>query len=156
MQERRSTIRRKDDRQLRAEIQKLRDKAEGGADKKRQRRHAIRRACHAELDLEIALGQPGSDDWKVSRTRMKGRVLDLSETGASLFVPHALAIGQPFRLTIKLFDDTKIEAVAETRWTKTVEAKGGYAMGAQFRHIAPDHANAVRRFLAELEATAGL
>ncbi|GMW03630.1 MAG: hypothetical protein AMXMBFR84_47640 [Candidatus Hydrogenedentota bacterium] len=126
------------------------------SDQKRQKRHAIRHMCHAYVDLEMATAAGGSSEWKVSKSRMKGRVLDLSSSGVSLFVQHALAIGQPFRLSIELYDGTKIEALAEARWTKTVEAKGGYAIGGQFTHVAPKDAKAIQRFLSELESTAGL
>ncbi len=156
MQERRKQVRRQTDRDSLGELQRFRDSEIGTKEHKRKRRHAIRHACHAVIDLEIATAAGGSDEWNVSHEQIKGRVLDLSETGASLFVKHAVAMGQAFRLEIEMYDGAKVEAIAETRWTKSMEAKGGYAIGIEFTQLTPAHQQVIQNFLKDLEASAGL
>ena len=98
----------------------------------------------------------GSDTWSVDAFKIKGRILDLSKGGASIFTSDSLQTGQELLLTIILKDSTEIDVKAVVRWVKSVPEHHGYASGIQFAHVANKDATRIERFLEQLDATVGL
>lgn len=154
MDERRATLRRESDRELIEKLGLLKHHRDGQNDTKRQRRRAIRHNCKARLSIDIVQKAGNSDTWSSYKDMIKGRVLDLSETGASLYTTIPLNVGQQSRLDIELHDGRLIQALTEVRWMK--ESKGGYATGLKFTRLSQDHENIIRQFLTELDQTLGL
>ena len=74
MDERRQQLRRQSDRDL----QKLHGKSIEVKQEKRKVRRAIRHSCKVSLTIEFRHQASGSNEWKVSRQEVQGKVLDLS------------------------------------------------------------------------------
>lgn len=156
MEERRILTRRAADR----EIKKKLKEAEGGGDEKspkeRQRRRAIRHSCKAVIEVDVQHAQGGSGEMRSHMQRLPARVLDLSEGGAAFFLQHPLAHGDKYKATIKTYEDARIVAMVEARWTQHKEQKGGYIVGVKFAHIDPDSRGRLVKYLRDLDANAGL
>ena len=154
-------MRRKADRDLMLRLQELsagREHHGGGASEEihRLRRHAIRHNCQAVIRLQMGFSSGGSDTWSVEAFKVKGRILDLSKGGASLFTQDSFQTGQELLITIILKDSTEIDVKALVRWIKSVPEHHGYASGIQFAHVANKDATRIERFLEQLDATVGL
>ena len=106
--------------------------------------------------MQVGFSSGASDMWSVHSIPIKGRILDLSTGGASLFTKDSFQTGQELALAIKLHDASEIHAKASVRWIKSVPEKGGYASGVQFVHVADKDASKIQRFLKDLDATVGL
>ena len=161
MQERRKTIRREADERLleRAKrLQKMVDRRSHfeGEDAARKLRHAIRHNCKASLRMVIGHVSGGSDTWKQDAVTLEGRVLDLSEEGASLFAKQAFEAGQEFRLAIEMKNGSKVETNAVVRWVKAIPEKKAYAAGVQFVRLAAKDQEKIHEFLQFLDANVGL
>lgn len=152
MEERRSTVRRQEDRELR---ERVKEKLDGETAQRRKRR-AIRHNCRAVVELEVAHSAGSGDDWTTSKHKIPGRIIDLSEEGAAVFTQLPIAVNQRFRLNIKLYDGAVIETQSEARWTQHKEQKNGYLTGALFTHIDPANRKRIVAFLKELDETMGL
>ena len=126
-------------------------------EEKHARRRAIRHNCAAliHLNMQYAAGGP-VDTWQDASIKIKGRVLDLSAGGASLFTHERFEIGQPLRLTIILSDNVQINVGGQTRWVKAIPEKQGYTSGIQFQNATENDRVLIARFLNQLDATAGL
>ncbi len=155
MEERRKRMRRESDRRL-AERIKGKSAEEAEDYLKRQRRRAIRHHCVAKLTIDVVSKAGGSGEWKGRTDSIKARVLDLSETGASVFGPVPLNTGQQTRVEIFLPDGSHIESQAEVRWTKENSSKSGFAAGLRFLQLGQPEEAKVRTFLDELDRTLGL
>ena len=105
MEERRHNLRRLSDRDL----QKLYAKSVAQKEDKRKVRRAIRHSCKAVLTIEFRHQGSESDEWNVSRKYLKGRVLDLSEEGASFFIKYPATTNQLFPFRIDTYDGSRIE-----------------------------------------------
>jgi c-di-GMP-binding flagellar brake protein YcgR len=112
----------------------------------------IRHVSKAELMLE-SVGTPAEPD---SPHQIEGRVLDLSEGGASLFAEHEVAAGQRCRVKLKILDGGIVESTAEIRWVTRKEARDGYAVGVRFVDLDDINAQRLEAFLGKLDATLGL
>jgi len=160
VQERRRSVRRTADRELRAAYERLSEQAEHGSgdghEERRKRRHVIRHTCQVAIEMMIGVAAGASDVWSVNAVKVKGRLLDLSLEGASLFTKHPLETGQELKLTISLRDGARVHANGIVRWIKAVPEKGGYASGAQFRGLTEDARRNLARFLTEIDKTVGL
>lgn len=154
MEERRKLLRRQSDRNL-AEGTKGKSAEEAEDYLKRQRRRAIRHHCMAKLTIDVVSKAGVSGEWKGRTDSIKARVLDLSETGASVFAAVPLSTGQRTQVQVFLPDGSQIEALAEVRWTKEKDSKGGYAAGLRFVQIGAKDEIRVRAFLQDLEETLG-
>ncbi|MBX7256723.1 MAG: PilZ domain-containing protein [Candidatus Hydrogenedentes bacterium] len=159
-QERRTSVRRAADRELRIDYERFRALAEecssGGHEIRRKRRHVIRHTCQVAIEMMIGMAAGASDVWSVSAVKIKGKLLDLSLEGASLFTSQPLETGQELKLTIALRNGARISAASVVRWIKAVPEKGGFASGAQFRGLTDDAKRQLAKFLAELDQTVGL
>lgn len=160
MEERRRTIRRDADRSLWARIQELElqvDRRSQTSEDKHARRRAIRHNCTVliHLNMQYASGGP-VDTWQDASIKIKGRVLDLSAGGASLFTHEQLEIAQTLRMTIILNDNVQINVGGQVRWVKAIPEKKGYASGVQFQNATENDRVLIARFLNQLDATAGL
>ena len=155
MEERRQSVRRQADKDL----LKFVDEHQLGpsADKvqRRKKRHAIRHACKAVLEIEIAFKSENDSEWSSARKKVKARVLDLSDDGASFFIKYPVATDQIMHLVIQLFDGKMIEAQGEVRWVRQKESHHGYTLGVKFTHIDPNNREHVANFIEQLEATLG-
>ena len=156
MEERRSVVRRQADRDLAELIEKKTGVNPSKLVRDRRLRQAIRHTCKAELEVEISHSPGGSQEWTTDTQRMRGRVLDMSEGGVFLFTKYELKPGAQFKLGVKIYDGSTIEAQAEVRWSKFKEAKDGYATGAEFINMDDKNQNRLRTFLSELDATLGM
>ena len=156
MEERRSVVRRQADRDLAELIEKKTGVNPSKLVRDRRLRQAIRHTCKAELEVEISHSPGGSQEWTTDTQRMRGRVLDMSEGGVFLFTKYKLKPGAQFKLGVKIYDGSTIEAQAEVRWSKFKEAKDGYATGAEFINMDDKNQNRLRTFLSELDATLGM
>lgn len=163
-QERRNTIRRQADRDLIARMN-----ASGGQtpvhdprgevwnkEFRHKRRHAIRHNCTVHISLEIKYRTGVRDTWNTEQHPVKGRLLDLSADGASLFMAQPLEIGQGISLSIGLQDSRQILAKGAVRWTKGVEKRSGFASGVQFTQISAQDRQKIQDYLKELDDTIGL
>ena len=131
------------------------DDLAGGKLKKRKRRRAIRHTCRAKLDIEIQIQSGGSSEWTTSQKKIKGRVLDLSEEGASLFIKYPVAAEQVFHLAIELDSSKTVDVQAQVRWIKQQESHQGYSIGVRFTHVDPAAYDELHAFLDNLDATLG-
>lgn len=160
MMERRTLVRRQADRDLLQRVQALQAQADrrggGHDDSEHARRRAIRHNCTVAISMLIGHASGYSDTWDVTSIRIKGRILDLSETGASLFTEQPLETNQELQLVVKLRDASEIHTHASVRWVKHVPEKGAYASGVQFIHVSEKDQVKIRKFLQELDATLGL
>lgn len=152
MEERRSELRRKSDRDL----LKLHGKSLAKKQEKREVRRAIRHSCKAVLTIEFRHQASGSDEWVVKRQEIKGRVLDLSEEGASFFIKYPATSNQTFPFRINIYDGSHIEGQAEVRWVKQKESAKGYTVGVQLTQLDNTNRDKVYSFLAELDSTLGM
>jgi c-di-GMP-binding flagellar brake protein YcgR len=159
MVERRKSVRRQADRDLLQRLQTIQVEAErrgAGRDAEHARRRAIRHNCAATISMRIGHASGYSDTWEVASVRVKGRILDLSLTGASLFMGQSFDVGQELQLAVKLRDGSEIFTHASVRWVKHVPEKHAYTSGVQFIHVADKDQAKIRKFLQELDATLGL
>lgn len=122
---------------------------------KRQRRRAIRHHCMAKITVDVVAKAGVGGEWKGRMESVKARVLDLSESGASIFASVPLSTGQQTKIQIYLPDGSSIESTAEVRWTKEKDTKSGFAAGLRFTQMAPKEEAKVRAFLDELDRTLG-
>lgn len=158
MQERRKLIRRQADRELYERFRALHGVADTEA--ARAARHMLRRVirheCQVQIALEIRHSAGGGDTWDVSPHPIAGRLLDLSETGCSLYTRDRLETGQTLRVLIAMPNAKKATAAGVVRWTKGMEEKGGYACGMQFSAISARDKGEIDAYIKRLDATAGL
>ena len=156
MDERRSLVRRKADRELAELIEKKTGVRPAQLVRERKLRQAIRHTCKAVLEVDIS-HTPGDSEYTTTESHsLRGRVLDLSPGGVFLFTKYELKPGAQFKVGVKIYDGSTIEALAEVRWSKYKEAKGGYATGAEFISIDENNQRRLDTFLSELEATLGM
>lgn len=156
MEERRSLVRRQADRDVIELIERKTGSKPAQLVRDRKLRQAIRHTCKAVINLDISHKSGISDEWTTDRQTLRGRVLDLSEGGASLFTKYELQPGAKFMLGVKIYDGSIIEAQAQVRWSKYKEAKDGYATGAEFTQIDAKNLKRLKTFLTELDATLGM
>ena len=157
--ERRKQHRRTEDATVRKELAELRQQLQedsGQKELRRKRRRAIRHICKVHIALRIAHATGDSHDWVLNEYPIKGRILDLSAEGCSVFTKDQLDMGQELNLAISLQNGSPIRTVSIVRWTKAIEAKNGFAAGVQFVHIEDKGPKRIRKFLDTLDATAGL
>ena len=158
-EERRKTLRRESDQRLWAEVQHLRESAKDSrADKetRSKRRRAIRRNCTVGIALILEHQYGNNDTWNVEEHPIKGKLLDLSHDGASLFTGQQLDIGQPLSLRIAIDRKSPIAAQAIVRWSKSIPEKHGYASGVQFSTMEEKDRKRLIKFLQAMDATVGL
>ncbi len=165
MEEKRKLIRRQADRELlkRAnDLQTLMERRGESPDAPKSesaghaRRLVIRHNCKVAIAVKVGVSSGYADTWDVASVRVKGRILDLSAGGASLFTEQRFETGQELELMIRLRDGEDIHATGAVRWVKMVPQKGGYASGVEFSQMPDKDRKLVARFLAELEKSAGL
>lgn len=165
MEERRRVIRRQSDRALLQRVTELQAALNNLPDRRSEsksedsghaRRHIIRHNCQVAIHVKVGVSSGYADTWDVSSVRVKGRILDLSTGGASLFTEQRFETGQELGLVIRLNDGDDIQATGVIRWVKMVPQKHGYASGVQFTHMNDKDRRLIGKFLTELEATVGL
>lgn len=154
--ERRVAVRRKSDRELYELIERKTGVKPDQLVRERKLRRAIRHTCKATLEIDVRHSVGQTDDWETDRAKIKARVLDLSEGGASLFCKHDLRQGTPCRVAIKLYDGSEAEADAEVRWSSHKPQKDGYALGVQFTKIDDKNQRRLKKFLTNLDETLGM
>jgi len=159
--ERRGIVRREADRKLLLKVEKLialvdRRGGDDAKERERQRRRTIRHNCKVGIDMLIGHAAGHSDTWSVDAVKVKGRVLDLSTGGASLYTKQPFDTGQELRLTIMLPEGGTVNTHAIVRWVKAMPEKQAYASGMQFVHVTDADQALIEGFLTELDATAGL
>lgn len=156
MEERRRLVRRTDDRMLRAEYQRLLAESSGEGSARKLVRRAIRHHCTVQIALTGGIQSGRSDVWSPVQFSVKGRMLDLSSSGCSVFTREPFEAGQQVGLNIVLDEEGGVSCRASARWTKALQEKGGYATGFQFVELAGDGLRKVEVFLKRMDATAGL
>ena len=160
--ERRKVIRRRADRELLQQIQGMQefDSGQASKEKRRRRRRAIRHNCTVNMALKIdsrgQAGPRGLDTWTVTEHPVKGRILDVSGVGCSVFSAKPLEIGQELSLVVGLTGGVKIGSKGMVRWMKAVDQRDGYAAGIEFTLIENKDRDLIEKFLTELDATVGL
>ncbi len=152
MKERRVLVRRRADREFLEIVEKKTGLKPQQLVVRAKRRRVIRHLCKALLILEgvDTPTEPGPPH------QIEGRVLDLSEGGASLLAEHEVAAGQRCHVELKIIDGGRIESTAEIRWATRKEAKDGYAVGVRFVDLDDINAQRLQAFLGKLDATLGL
>ena len=162
MQERRRVMRRQSDRELYQRIQDLemavdrRGSHQRSDEAEHNRRRTIRHDCQVAIEMLMRYSAGGLDTWNVETMKIKGRLLDLSHGGASLFTGQRFEIGQELRLMIRLHDRTDIHSSGKVRWVKDVPQKNGYMSGVQFDSISKDDVQKLGKYLKQLDETFGL
>ena len=159
MQEKRITLRRESDRRLWAEVQERRNAQSGNsADKetRSQRRRAIRRNCSVRIAICFEQQSGNSDTWHAHEYNIKGKLLDLSEEGTSLFTAQQLDIAQKLSIQIVIDKKIPIAALAQVRWSKSIPEKGGFASGVKFHDVKSNDKKQLNKFLKQMDATVGL
>lgn len=120
------------------------------------RRRAIRHECRVRIALDVVHSAGNLDTWTADQYHVKGRLLDLSVSGASLFTKEVLGIGQRLALVIQLPRGGEVRARGEVRWSKGVPNRDGYASGVQFEQAGAQDRQRIGRFLSHLDETIGL
>ncbi|MFM1918421.1 MAG: hypothetical protein RLZZ303_55 [Candidatus Hydrogenedentota bacterium] len=158
MEERRKLTRRTDDRMLRAAYEKLKAELDaGGASGARKLlRRAIRHHCTVQIALTGGFQSGRGDVWSPVQMNVKGRMLDLSGSGCSIFTRDAFEVGARVGLNIVLDKEGGVHAEAVARWGKALPEKGGYATGFQFNGLSRDDERKLDSFLRRMDETAGL
>lgn len=157
MDERRVMVRRRADRDKIEQVSTAASSGDKSRDGKRTLRRAIRHSCKAELHIEVSHQQGGTGgEWVVTRQKLNGRVLDLSEEGASFFIKYPASTNQNFSFLIKLNDGRKIEGAADVRWVKQKDSANGYAVGTRFTRIDNRNLELIHAFLEKLDRTLGI
>lgn len=156
MEERRTSIRRVEDRDRLAALGKSTAELSEKKIEQRKMRRAIRHACKAELTIEISHQRGNSEEWVVERQKLPGRVLDLSEEGAAFFIRYPATTNQSFQFQINLAGGGFIQGQADVRWVKQKDSAKGFAIGSRFTRIDNANLKKVKVFLDELDATLGL
>ena len=164
MEERRKLARRRQDREWLARLQELESGAlagqrrEDGQDREQRhlRRRAIRHECKVRIVLDVAHSSGNLDTWTQSRYHVKGRMLDLSVDGASVFTREALTIGQAVGLEIAIQQGDVFQVRGQVRWSKGVDQRDGFASGVQFERITPHDRQRIGKYLCHLDETIGL
>jgi len=158
MEERRHTVRREADRELLEMYRRLKSEVEaGGASGARKlRRRAIRHHCKVQVTLASGYQNERADVWRPSGTPVKGRILDLSNEGCSVFTRDPIDIGTRVGLKIELEGEGGINVQAVVRWSKSIPEKGGVASGTQFAKLSPEESRRIEAFLKRMDETAGL
>ena len=156
--ERRKVIRRQAVREMVRTLEQFqaRRKEDLSREERHMRRRAIRHTCKVHIALRIHENWGRSDEWRLSEHPVKGRLLDLSEEGCSLFCKQQLDIGQKLNLIVVLRDGSNIRATGVVRWNKEVKEHDGYAAGVQFSGIEDGDRRRIHAFLKELEKSIGL
>ena len=156
--ERRVYIRRQSDRDLLAKLRELEGKSDsGGESARKERRRAIRHNCKVKIALMAGMAVGHSDSWSLAEFSIKGRILDLSNDGCSVFTKHQIDIGQRMRLVIQIMEGSDtIKSVGMVRWSKAVPEREGFAAGVQFLQLEPKAQSRILKFLEELDKTIGL
>lgn len=161
-EERRRVVRRASDRELLQQWAALKSNpaAISAEDRERELRHrrrrAIRHHCQVHLALKVAHVSAGGNEWNVDIFPIKGRLLDLSASGGSLFTSQPMNIGQDISLVIGLREGATIRATGTIRWTKGVPERNGYASGVRFGSMSDKGKDMIAAFLRELDTTIGL
>jgi c-di-GMP-binding flagellar brake protein YcgR len=120
------------------------------------RRRAIRHNCKVHVGLKISHRGGMQDTWTTGEMAIKGRILDLSEKGCSLFTLEQLDVGQNLALIIEIKSGIQIRTEAVIRWTKRVEKQKGYASGVEFLQLPKDTVRQILNFLKDLDDSIGL
>ena len=160
--ERRKYLRRQADRELSMRLQAAAGaQATQGEDAaaselRKLRRRAIRHNCEVRMALVVSHRAGMGDVWSDSEHPVKGRILDLSVDGCSVFTSGPIEIGQRLSLVLKLSKGKQLGTHGMVRWTKSVQKKGGYASGVQFAELNKKDLKAIRAFLKEMDDTVGL
>ncbi len=156
--ERRKMLRRQADREMVHLLEQLqaRRQEDRSREERHMRRRAIRHTCKVHIALRIHENWGRSDEWTVSEHPVKGRLLDLSDEGCSIFSRQQLDIGQKLNLIVVLRDGSKIRASGVVRWNKAVKEHDGYAAGVQFISIENGDRRRIHAFLMELDESIGL
>jgi c-di-GMP-binding flagellar brake protein YcgR len=154
VRERRVSIRRRADREFLELVEKKTGLKPEQSLVRAKRRRVIRHLCKVELSLDVAagLGEEGAAPPK----SIEGRVLDLSEGGASVFTEYELTPGHPCHVKLKLIDGETIESRGEIRWAERKDARDGYAVGIRFVEMNAQSTRRLGEFLTRLDATLGL
>jgi len=160
-QERRKTIRREADRELHDRLQQSQQDADPRGELwskefRHKRRRVIRHDCRVQLSLEITHRPGHMDTWSSAQHPIKGRLLDLSAEGASVFTAQPLEIGQSVSLLVVLRDDRQLNTRGQVRWTKGIPQHNGYGSGIQFTQISAQDRKAILDYLKELDENIGL
>ena len=156
MEEKRSLVRRQADREVIEFIERKTGSSPAQLVRQRRLRQAIRHTCKAVVNLDISYKAGSSEEWTTDTQTLRGRVLDLSEDGILLFTKYELKPGAEFKLGVKIYDGSTIQAQARVRWSKYKEAKDGYATGAEFTQVGEKNMGRLKTFLKELDATLGM
>lgn len=156
--ERRKMVRRKADMEMAALLEQLqaRRQEDPSREVRHMRRRAIRHNCKVQIALRIREQWGSADAWTPTEHPVKGRILDLSAEGCSVFTRQQLDIGQTLSLLIMLRDNSSIRAAGNVRWTKGVKEHDGYAAGVQFANIPDNERRRINAFLKELDETIGM
>lgn len=158
MEERRKLKRRTEDRQLRAEYEKLMAELEAGGSSESRKliRRAIRHHCTVQISLTGGMQSGRSDVWSPVQMSVKGRMLDLSASGCSIYTRDAFEGGSKVGLNIVLDEEGGVQVGAVARWSKVLVDKGGHATGFQFQGLTQDNQRKLEVFLRRMDETAGL
>jgi c-di-GMP-binding flagellar brake protein YcgR len=109
---------------------------------------------HVALLLKYQM--QGDESWSPEEHPIKGRILDLSDTGCSLFTSQCLEIGQKLSVVIVMKKGTEISTRGVVRWSKRVVEKRGYVSGVEFDGLGKRDKNSIASFLQRLDETVGL
>jgi hypothetical protein len=159
MEERRKGLRRSQDIALLEAYNRLKQRLGNSTENEVHRkltRRAIRHHCTAKIARTGPTFSQSEDVWSPVTLAVKGRVLDLSLNGCSIFTKDSFDIGQSVDITITLEKIGDVRARAAARWGKALPEKGGYATGFQFQNLSGDDSRRVAAFLERMEQTAGL
>lgn len=155
-EERRETVRRLADRELHELIQDKLGVTPGVLVHQRKKRRAIRHTCKATLKVDVMHSSDPNYKPELDQVELRGRILDLSEGGTSVFTKYDIPTGYKLTINLTIYDGSIIEAIGMVRWSKPKEAKKGYALGIEFVDLNSKTEKRLNAFLTELDATLGM
>ncbi len=157
--EKRKYVRRQADREVQERAAWPQDRRVDEASKayRHKRRRAIRHNCQVQMALKMSQTGGGAlDTWNVSEHPIKGRILDLSVEGCSVFSAFQLDIGQELSLVLDFGRLGIVNTLGAIRWCKDVKRKDGHAAGVLFARLEAKDTRLIDRFLNELDENIGL
>lgn len=104
-------------------------------DGRRSKRHAVRNLFTAIFFENIQ----NIDDVKNTANARHVRILDISETGAALYIEEQLTQGSRHVIEFHSDEGKTIRTPAIVSWTKFMDKHSGHSVGLQFVDIAERH-----------------
>jgi c-di-GMP-binding flagellar brake protein YcgR len=118
---------------------------------RRQRRRTIRKTCGVVIQFEIGFTPGGSTEMEKETHKTRGKLLDISESGACVLTKYELGVKQDIELTVDLQGMYAIMPKARVCWSKPVPEKRAHLFGLQFHPLSTVDQESLDHFLKALD-----